>query len=155
MFDRLARSKNIARPTFFACVKQKMFLKFFKKHHATNFAYFCLSGDVWSLRPPFQHCSTNISFVFDKLQQFATFHQLAKCFATSQNIASPIYFAWDKHKMFLKFFKNIAERILLVKQCFVIWRNGHAFVHVCPTMFDLLATSFKKIHERVNKMFFC
>ncbi len=30
MFDRLAASKNIARPTFFARVKQKNFLNFFK-----------------------------------------------------------------------------------------------------------------------------
>jgi len=65
--------------------------------------------------------------------------------ATSQNIAYQTFFAYGKQKMFLKFFKNIAKKqVLLVKECLAAWPNGETlFVkqiqNVGPIMFDRLA----------------
>ncbi len=67
-------SKSIARPTCFACVKQRMFWTFSK----TSRHKFCLLLDYLQIRlAAFPTLLVKHSFFNDKLQQLATFQHLA------------------------------------------------------------------------------
>ena len=64
--------------------------------------------------------------------------------ATTQTRAKETFFACDKQKMFLKSFKNVDKRNVLVKQCLSWWPDGEAYLtskvrNVYQPMFSLLA----------------
>ncbi len=127
MFDRLATSKNIARPTIFACVKQKMIFNFFNNFEniAPQFCLFLLFRYCLMVWPPFQHCLSSIPFVFDELQQLAklqnfnlaTFLSNKACaLAISSLLDSNVFERGQtvKHLLSSKF-------EMLDQQCLIVW----------------------------------
>ncbi len=109
MFDLQATSKKIARPKFFACVKQKMFLNF-SKTSRPEFYLLLLVMQCWIIWPPFQHCFSNISFVIVMLQQLATFWNLATFLNNKLHVC-----ALAKASLFKKLDSNVFGRGQTVK----------------------------------------
>ncbi len=117
MFDRLASSKSIAPPTFFACIEQKMFLNFFKNitpHILLTFVFQGMFHRLAALPPLLvkqfsYYCQTSTT-----CNNFLATRQ--SCLRISSHLDSNVFGRCQTAKQFL-----LSKFKMFDQQCLILW----------------------------------